>query len=169
MGYRSEVALCFSKAGEATFHDYVINSLADTAQAMIDSLLAYADTHYVHPDGSHLYVWSSLKTSCDDFAALEAAFNAIDSDQYLALYIGEDGDTDSQGSYYENPFGIYVSHSFSMDTSMCISSDDDVEVTNDCAGVHKQTIAMNDHTCPSCGNDKCSKAEKSCWKCGATL
>ncbi len=26
----------------------------------------------------------------------------------------------------------------------------------------------NDYTCP-CGNDKCSKVEKSCWKCGAPI
>jgi hypothetical protein len=27
---------------------------------------------------------------------------------------------------------------------------------------------INDYTCP-CGNDRCSKAEKSCWKCGAAI
>src|SRR5271165_2392511 len=29
--------------------------------------------------------------------------------------------------------------------------------------------AKNDHVCPSCKNDRCSKTEKSCWKCGAVL
>lgn len=32
-----------------------------------------------------------------------------------------------------------------------------------------QTSAINNHTCPSCGNDRCSKTEKSCWKCGGKL
>jgi hypothetical protein len=169
MGYRSEVALCLSRENADAFHDYVINSLSDEAQAMIDSLLEYADSHYVHHDGDHLYVWSSLKTSCDDFVALENAINTLDIEKYLILFIGEDeGDIHSDGSYYDNPFGLYVSRSFSMDTSMCIASDD-AKITNDCANVHEQTIAMNDHACPSCGNDKCSKAEKSCWKCGASL
>jgi hypothetical protein len=29
--------------------------------------------------------------------------------------------------------------------------------------------AVNDHICPSCRNDRCSKSEKSCWKCGNSL
>jgi hypothetical protein len=28
---------------------------------------------------------------------------------------------------------------------------------------------INDHVCPSCGNDKVSKTERSCWKCGGKL
>ena|SRR6266446_1680116 len=28
---------------------------------------------------------------------------------------------------------------------------------------------VNDHTCPTCKNDRCSKSEKSCWKCGGLL
>lgn len=31
------------------------------------------------------------------------------------------------------------------------------------------TVAVNDHTCPSCKNDRCSKSEKTCWKCGGVL
>jgi hypothetical protein len=30
-------------------------------------------------------------------------------------------------------------------------------------------VAVNDHTCTSCGNTSCSKSEKSCWKCGAAI
>jgi hypothetical protein len=33
----------------------------------------------------------------------------------------------------------------------------------------KKKPAVNDHVCPCCGNDKVSKTEKSCWKCGGTL
>ncbi len=29
--------------------------------------------------------------------------------------------------------------------------------------------AINNHTCPTCRNDRCSKTEKSCWKCGSKL
>jgi hypothetical protein len=28
---------------------------------------------------------------------------------------------------------------------------------------------INDHTCPTCRNDRCSKSEKTCWKCGYAL
>jgi hypothetical protein len=30
-------------------------------------------------------------------------------------------------------------------------------------------VLVNDHTCPTCKNDRCSKSEKSCWKCGNQL
>lgn len=34
--------------------------------------------------------------------------------------------------------------------------------------VNKPVVAkaINDYVCPACSNDKCSKTEKSCWKCG---
>lgn len=31
------------------------------------------------------------------------------------------------------------------------------------------TVAVNNHTCPHCKNDRCSKTEKSCWRCGGKL
>lgn len=30
-------------------------------------------------------------------------------------------------------------------------------------------VAVNDHTCKWCNNNRCSKTEKSCWKCGGKL
>jgi hypothetical protein len=35
--------------------------------------------------------------------------------------------------------------------------------------VADEVQAVNDHTCPTCKNDRCSKTEKSCWKCGSNL
>lgn len=32
--------------------------------------------------------------------------------------------------------------------------------------VPQSTKAINDYVCPACHNNKCSKTEKSCWKCG---
>lgn len=29
--------------------------------------------------------------------------------------------------------------------------------------------AINDHVCPSCGNTRVSKSEKTCWSCGNNL
>ena len=31
------------------------------------------------------------------------------------------------------------------------------------------SAAINNHTCPSCGNNRCSTSEKSCWLCGGKL
>jgi hypothetical protein len=35
--------------------------------------------------------------------------------------------------------------------------------------IKKLTPVINDHICPHCGNDRCSKSEVSCWICGGRL
>ena len=35
--------------------------------------------------------------------------------------------------------------------------------------IKPSTATINDYTCKGCGNTKCSKQEKSCWKCGRTI
>lgn len=37
------------------------------------------------------------------------------------------------------------------------------------APVTSAAVTINDHTCPGCHNTKCSKSEKTCWKCGGAL
>lgn len=37
------------------------------------------------------------------------------------------------------------------------------------ASVSATGQAINDHVCPTCTNNRCSKSEKSCWKCGGKL
>jgi predicted RNA-binding Zn-ribbon protein involved in translation (DUF1610 family) len=37
------------------------------------------------------------------------------------------------------------------------------------AAQKNNSVAINDHVCPACGNDRVSKREKSCWKCGNSL
>lgn len=31
------------------------------------------------------------------------------------------------------------------------------------------SVAINDHTCRTCRNDRVSRSEKTCWRCGHTL
>jgi len=35
--------------------------------------------------------------------------------------------------------------------------------------VSSSGVAVNNHTCKSCGNNRCNVSEKSCWKCGNLL
>ena len=37
-----------------------------------------------------------------------------------------------------------------------------------CGAVHTVAAVVDDYTC-GCGNTKCNKKEKSCWKCGAPI
>jgi hypothetical protein len=31
------------------------------------------------------------------------------------------------------------------------------------------SAVINDHICPTCSNNRCSKSEKTCWRCGNKL
>lgn len=35
--------------------------------------------------------------------------------------------------------------------------------------IQANSMPVNDHICPTCKNDRCSKTEKSCWRCGNSL
>jgi hypothetical protein len=35
--------------------------------------------------------------------------------------------------------------------------------------INPTVAAVNNHTCPCCGNDKVSTSERTCWKCGGNL
>ena len=37
------------------------------------------------------------------------------------------------------------------------------------SGTVTMCAAVNDHICPSCKNDRCSKTERTCWLCGGKL
>lgn len=45
-------------------------------------------------------------------------------------------------------------------------TDDDIRK---CMDKLQSMPAINDHICPCCGNDRVSKSERSCWKCGGSL
>lgn len=48
-------------------------------------------------------------------------------------------------------------------------NDSEVSDVSTNSNVISPTQVVNDHTCLSCGNTRCSKTEKSCWKCGGKL
>lgn len=43
---------------------------------------------------------------------------------------------------------------------------DDVQLQFVAIKTNTSSAVVNDHICVSCGNDRCSKNEKSCWRCG---
>ena len=49
-----------------------------------------------------------------------------------------------------------------LDSFTLVSDDVVVKSTN-------SIVAVNDYTCPHCKNDRCSRSERTCWKCGGVL
>lgn len=44
-----------------------------------------------------------------------------------------------------------------------------LQVSRIALGPSDNTPVINNHTCPTCRNDRCNKNERSCWKCGNEL
>lgn len=177
MGYREDVAVAISEAGWADFVDEKDSSGQDMIDD-IDSLLAGADEHWENPDGDHMFIFSSIKTSADDFSAFNSILMQVPHQQWKMVSVGEDGAEDITGDWDGNPFDIGVQHQLSYNSGGCILNQvavqkpapADTSVRYWPNVVPTATAApVNNHTCTQCGNNACSKSEKSCWKCGTAI
>lgn len=122
MGYRSDVGLCLSAEGMAEL---------DKALATLDASNDYeADMKgYIHdlfkPDlakkdasGAAAWLWPDLKWYSDyeDVQFVETFLKSLDEDYYYFLRIGEDiDDTEEQGWFWDNPFGMRLERSIQFD------------------------------------------------------
>lgn len=114
MGYRSEVALCLNKNGISTLNDMLEKANKET-QKIVHDLLAQSDKHLADSKTScEVWFWDWIKWYPDYPAIkfLENLFNEIDMENFLFIRIGEySDDSEIQGAYWDNPFGIYLSRS----------------------------------------------------------
>lgn len=174
MGYREDVALVYSPEGWNQFLS-LTKALPYDIQVDLVSLLDEADDHFVNGDGAHMIVFYDVKVSADDFQIImDTIHQQIDGDHFKATLVGEDGSEDYYGHLSPDPFGAYISHTLNFDTSdanrqsgsgIVVEEPPDT-LPSGCAGAPP---VVDDHTCSACGNTKCSKREKSCWKCGAPI
>jgi hypothetical protein len=127
MGYCSYVALCLSPTAEAAFQkEYGAASRTPVFDLPPDSdnFLNHPDRHY-EKQGASLRIWEAVKWYRDDFPELRFLHNFIDEQSYedcLFLRYGEDlDDIEKDGGYYDNPFNIRLSRSFSFEVSPGVS------------------------------------------------
>jgi len=170
MGYREDVALAYSKEGfeglvEKISSDFLSEEEKEWAIAFLDG----ADVQRVSPGGSHLFIFSYIKTTSDDAQVVFNKLNrSLPSDEYLVQYLGEDGGEEVDGSFFDNPWDIYISKSINWadgehpKESLRTKIGATVPVSN------QPQPMVDDYTC-QCGNTKCSTQETSCWKCGAPI
>src|SRR5208282_285755 len=143
MGYRSDVALVFSKVGWEKLTELLDGQhtafSVEECESVID-LLNCADDHSIDSSsGDNLLVWYSIKSSATDAELLfDRACNLIDYEQWYCLDLGEDGATDYGGDYCDNPFDISVSHSLN-------TKDGDVSLSGKKCGI-KRPVKVIDST-----------------------
>jgi hypothetical protein len=165
MGTRTDVMIAISKDGWNQLVDMV--KTHEHSYDIID-LITGCDRHLEHNTGCHFLLFESVKVYADDFAAFSKLYNSLDTYDYLALYLVEDGSEDTEGNYRNNPFDMYVQRTINFDDS---GSKEWNRTFADYTPkkVTSVSTCVDDHTCIACGNAKCSKTEKSCWKCGTPI
>jgi hypothetical protein len=109
MGYRSEVALCLSPAGEALLQ----KNLAKMQESLPKQEFLYIANFFNVPvdilkeDGSVLHYWNWCKWY-DEYAEVQLAHRVIselENEEFLFLRVGDDhDDIEERGHYYESPF-----------------------------------------------------------------
>jgi hypothetical protein len=184
MGYREDVACVFSPDGWNQFLSAVKSYSAedmDTVRGLING----ADIARITLDGERFFKFDYVKTTTPDFSLLTDACKQVDENEYLVLMLGEDGGEEYFGDFHGNQFCIGVSRMISYDPCGNDFTGDDFfdvidapstdAVTDSSVGgvINNITVSahvcVDDHTCVGCGNTKCSKTEKSCWKCGCAI
>lgn len=183
MGYREDVALAYSAKGWDELTAFIGSvHLTDEARKEAIEMLDSADKHSVNEDGGHLLTWESIKTTCDPAELLFVKCNqAINSDLWLSMFLGPDGNEEMRGNWFDNPFNICACHTLHSDNDDCeiwagcgltmpptVACKSDCDSCEECPSKKKDDKPVNDYIC-GCGNDKLNKTEKSCWKCGAPI
>lgn len=169
MGYREDVAIAYSPEGWNQFLS-ALKSLSDDQRAPIVELIEGADEAQINEDGEFLIRWSYVKTYCDDFKAYLDLHSQVSCDEYYGVFLGEDGAQETRGSYCDTPYNLGFNYSINTnDIGDFVDCKSLIDVEMNAKNPAKSPIvipAVDDHQCISCGNDRCSKTEKSCWKCG---
>jgi len=169
MGYREDIALAISADGWNYFQD-ALNLLTGSDRDAIEQLVGGADQHWEHPNGHHLLMWDCIKTTATDFQTMDAVFNHyVPQTEWIMRSIGEDGAENTYGEWWDDAFGSCITRSFYTETDGCARVIGMKQSQpGDMLGFPKPAVAIpaDDHTCIQCQNPKCSKTEKSCWKCG---
>ena len=189
MGYRSDVALVFSKAGWEALAQLLDGQHAafsvEDCEKVIE-FLNYADNQSIDSaSGDNLLVWNHIKSYASDAALLfDKACHLIDGEQWYLFDLGEDGATEINGGYWDNPFDIGTTHSLNV-------SEGDIDMAGKKCGINPPvkmigqlqvvptsivqkamptTSPVDNYTCKSCGNSKLNDmTDKICWKCGVLV
>lgn len=169
MGYREDVCVAYTKVGWELIVEKIPEMLNNQQIQDVVEFLNSVDDHSVNDDGQHCLFWSSIKTYSDDAQILfELIHKEIPVEEFYYLGLGEDGAEEFYGDWAENPFGIHTFHHLNTNTDSCKTWHDCHIVPTTPTNTSTSTQVIDDYTC-QCGNTKCNKTEKSCWKCGRPI
>lgn len=175
MGF--DVVLTYSNKGWKQLENE-LNRLDPADQDLVIALLDDTDDHLVSAAGNHCLMFEDIDTSRKDFWILTSHLvdSGIDSSEYLFLALDKiTGQHDMFGGWTPNEFKPKTRHSIDWsEPSSCMWTDKSgfaalKKVAIPSAPITQPSPVINDYTCTTCGNNRCSRTEASCWKCGAKI
>jgi hypothetical protein len=132
----------------------------------IITVIDNCETHLIDINGCHFIDFGYIDVAEYAFSSFLRynEMNILDKD-FLWISVSASGDEFQLGEYVTNPFNMKVKKSISFNI---FGSEYSQKLENDPLLNKSPTvvpIVIDNHTC-ICGNTKCNKTEKSCWKCG---
>lgn len=170
MGYRENVCIVVSKSGWKKIVQYV-QSMNDDNRSLIINFFKSADRNETL-NGDHLLVFDSIKTYADDSKLFfDNALAELDLNEYHIISVGEDNNIQQSGDYHYNSFDSHIVVEINIPNDGEVFSDFEEfdSKQSEIIETINNTAIIDDHVCINCGNTKCSKHEKSCWKCGQSI
>jgi len=120
MGYRSDVGLCLTGTGKTTLDARLAALEAGTEQTqnILDLLNGCRNKREDQDTGAAAWLWENLKwySDYDDVAFIESLLHELDGEEYYFIRVGEsDDDTEIQGFFWDNPFGMMLMRGIGFD------------------------------------------------------
>jgi hypothetical protein len=170
MGTREQLIVVFSKNGWDQLTSFIGSTFVNN-QNRKDVLDAINnnDDHQTDSKGDHLLHFQEVDSSSHSMQLLlTKLMGNIHSKEWLVNMIFDDGTEDSYGGYYNSSFNVSVRrHLTWVDVNSVPGGK--LNVADPVAPKPVASTPINNHKCSACGNDRCSKIEKTCWKCGNPL
>src|SRR5574338_1197577 len=127
MGYREDVAVAIQEEGWNQLLSFIkaLDTIdGEKSQSVVELIEDAPDEHWINDSGDHLIVFTSIKTSADDYETfMELLQNGavrgnggVDYDKWLIRSVGECGEEETYGDWFDNPFNIGVTHNLDYQT-----------------------------------------------------
>lgn len=169
MSTKEQLAVVYSKEGWIQLAEKIGSHLLSTHERRIVlEIINGADLHKIGPQRDHMLVFDQIDVGDSDTSILlHTIHDNMDSDYYYVYILFDDGSEDSFGLFDSNSFNVRVRRELVWTGGLDVK--DILSIPDPAPQKPKTKALVNNYTCPTCQNDKCSVTEDKCWRCGNPL
>jgi hypothetical protein len=171
MSSRDKLIIVYSKVGwsqlTALIGSYYFLSSRERKLAV--ETINDNDNHQTDPSGAHLFYFGECNTTSEGMQLLLVTLNGqIKSAEWFVSAIYDHGVEDTFGAYYNSSFKPGITRELTWEDHNAVGAGS-LSISDPQTPTTVVSTPVNNYVCKTCGNNRCSKNEKSCWKCGNIL